>query len=203
MEPAAVVTILAAVLVILALAFFLISTIFELIKINRGLDVVLDAVDEIIQKTAPVNEVAGDINDRLARGRDLLEGLLIKKAGVEDAAGVVDSVFPGAGAAVLARHGRAGGKVRHIGEVYSRGAVQLARLGRGAPIGAARVQGPAIRNPRYATDSASKLYIRPGGARERPRSPTIGTDAPVVYDPSGGVGPEESPGRISLREPPS
>jgi hypothetical protein len=74
--------------------------------------------------------------------------------------------------------------------VYTKGTLTLARLGREAPIAAASPNGPAIRNPAYATASARKLY--PGGRPEEPeplpRSPVIGTDSPVQYEQRDDIG---------------
>ena len=129
MEPAAAVTILAVVLIILALVVYLVAVILELRKITSALDVVIGAVGEIVSKSAPVNDVVKAINADLSAGSELLEGLLEKKAGPEDAAGLVESLFPGGGVAMLERQGRQG-EVKNIDVVYTRGAVQLARLGR-------------------------------------------------------------------------
>ena len=53
----AVVMILAVLLIVLALVFFLVSTILELRKITAGLDEVIANVSEIVEKSAPVNDV--------------------------------------------------------------------------------------------------------------------------------------------------
>ena len=143
MEPAAAVTLIAVVLVILALVVYLVAVILELRKITAGLDAVIESVGGILQKSEPVNGVVETINKDLSAGTDLLEGLLDKKAGQDDAAGLIESVYPGTGAAVLARQGR-GGEVKNIDEVYTRGAVQLARLGRESPLG---VGGDVRRRP--------------------------------------------------------
>src|SRR6185295_3656464 len=75
-------------------------------------------------------------------------------------------------------------KAPRIGEVYTKGTLTLARLGREAPIATASPNGPAIRNPAYATTASRKLY--PGGRplepEPLPRSPVIGTDSPVQYE---------------------
>lgn len=126
--------------VIAVLALYLIATIVQLFKINAGLDVVLGKVGEIVAKTSPVNGVVDAINANLRTGRDLLEGLLLKKAG-PDSAGLVESLFPGEGTNFLQRVGKSG-KVVNTGAVYPRGVGTLASLGRGAPIGAADTQGP-------------------------------------------------------------
>lgn len=193
MEPAAVVTLVAVVLVILALVVYLVAVILELRKITAGLDAVITSVGGIVHKSKPVNGVVAAINKDLSAGTDLLEGLLDKKAGQDDAAGLVESLFPGAGASVLERQGRTG-EVKNIDEVYTRGAVQLARLGRESPLGAGAMSGAALRDPTYSSAAARSLYHNPsgpiadqaGGPRHRPRSPTIGVDAPEVFPADGG-----------------
>lgn len=224
MSLAVAVMILLIVLIIAALALFLTATIVQLVKINQGLAVVIGAVGEIVAKTAPVNGVLDAINSNLVLGRNLLEGLFIKKAG-DDAGGLVESLFPGEGAKFLQRVGRRG-PVVNTGVVYTRGVGILASLGRGAPIGAAHARGPAVRDPKYATTAAAMLYPRPGGARARPKSPVVGKDAPQRYEATATPGvrpttregapapaqqaaapaPAPAPtGRITLRrrEPPS
>lgn len=193
MEPAAVVTLVAVVLVILALVVYLVAVILELRKITAGLDAVITSVGGIVHKSKPVNGVVAAINKDLSAGTDLLEGLLDKKAGQDDAAGLVESLFPGAGASVLERQGRTG-EVKNIDDVYTRGAVQLARLGRESPLGAGAMSGAALRDPTYSSAAARSLYHNPsgpiadqaGGPRHRPRSPTIGVDAPEVFPADGG-----------------
>jgi hypothetical protein len=194
MEPAAAVTLLAAVLIIVALVVYLVAVILELRKITAGLDAVITSVGGIVSKSEPVNDVVAALNKDLSAGTELLEGLLEKKAGQEDAAGLIESLFPGAGASVLERQGRKG-EVKNIDEVYTRGAVQLARLGRESPLGAGAMSGAALRDPTYSSAAARSLYHnpsgptadQPGGPRYTPRSPTIGVDAPQVL----GRGDEE------------
>lgn len=201
MEPAAAVTILAVVLVVLVLVFYLVSTILELRKITAGLDQVIGAVGEILNKTEPVNGVVEAINADLTAGSELLEGLLDKKAG-EDAAGLVESVYAGGGVALLKRQGRPG-EPKNIDDVYTRGAVQLVRLGRESPLGAGAESGEALRDPIYSSTAARALYINPAhpetGVKPATRSsPTIGTGAPEVYSPS-----EEAGEPRKRRSPPS
>ena len=85
-----------------------------------------------------------DINHNLDAGVDLLEGLLVKKAGLVDAVGLVEGLYPGAAAAGLpqlpGQHRRS--RPPRIGEVYTKGTLTLARLGREAPIAAASPNGP-------------------------------------------------------------
>ncbi len=191
MPAAGVVLIATVVLIVLALVVYLVSTIVALRQITTGLDDAIAAVGEIVQKSEPVNDVVTTINQNLDAAVDALEGLLVKKAGMVDAVGLVDGLYPGA-----AKEGfrnfpeSATVKAPRIGEVYTKGTLTLARLGREAPIAAASPAGAAIRNAVLASLSARLLY--PEGRQSRPermpRSPVIGTDSPVQYEPS------ESPG---------
>jgi len=193
---------LEVVLIILALAVYLIATIVHLFRINAGLDVVLASVDEIVAKTAPVNGVLDAINGTLVTARDALEGLHLKKGG-PDAAGLVESLFPGEGANFLRRVGKSG-KVVNVGTVYTRGVGILASLGRGAPVGAAHTKGPAVRDPKYSTTAASMLYPRPGGARSRPKSPVVGREpahSPYEAALTPGERPRDPTGRAVEARP--
>ncbi len=116
-----------------------------------------------------MNGVVEAINKDLSAGTDLLEGLLDKKAGQDDAAGLVESVFPGAGASVLERQGRTG-EVKNIDEVYTRGAVQLARLGRESPLGAGRDVGCRTQGPDQLQRRGA-LDLQPIRAAPSPMSP--------------------------------
>src|SRR4051794_2549319 len=191
MPAAGVVLIVAVVIVVLALVYYLVATIVALQQINKGLDETIGAVDELIAKTAPVEQVVSTINQNLDAAVDALEGLLVKKAGLTDAMGLIDGLYPGAAAAGL-RNFEGSDKVEgpRISEVYTRGTLTLARLGREAPIAAASPDGPALRNPGYGSLNARLLY--PEGRQSRPermpRSPVIGTDAPVQYEPSDSPG---------------
>jgi hypothetical protein len=149
MELPVAIIILLITLIILALAVYLIATILELRKITGALDAVLVGVDEIVTKTAPVNGVLDAINVTLVAGRNLLEGLALKKTG-PDAAGLVESCFPGEGQHFLRRTGQRG-PVVHIGETYPRGAATLNALlgvptaasgGTAAPVGRMSAVGP-------------------------------------------------------------
>src|SRR3954454_7132394 len=95
------VTILAVVLIVLALVYYLVSVIVQLRKITAGLGEGIVSVGEIIQKSAPVAAVVGDINATLDAGVDLLEGLLVKKAGLADAVGLIEGLYRGSAAAGL------------------------------------------------------------------------------------------------------
>ena len=187
MPAAGVVLIIAVVIVVLALVYYLVATIVALRQITKGLDETIEAVGEIITKTAPVEGVVANINQNLDAAVDALEGLLVKKAGLEDSMGLIDGLYPGAAAAGL-RNFPESTQVTppRIGEVYTKGTLTLARLGREAPIAAASPNGPALRNVAYGSLAARQLYPEGRQARpeKMPRSPVIGTAAPVQYEPS-------------------
>jgi hypothetical protein len=191
MPAAGVVLIIIAVLIVVAVVFYLVSTIVALRQITSGLDDAIAGVVEIIEKSAPVADVVGTINANLDAGVDLLEGLLVKKAGLTDSVGLIDGLYPGAAAAGLRNFPDSTQiKPPRIAEVYTRGTLTLARLGREAPIAVQSPNGPALRNPAYGSSAARTLY--PDGrelhAPALPRSPVIGTDSPVQYDPTEEVG---------------
>ncbi len=187
MPAAGVVLIVAVVLIVLALVYYLVSTIVALRQITSGLDEAIAAVGEIIEKSAPVNEIVTDINGNLDAGVDLLEGLLVKKAGLVDAVGLVDGLYPGAAEAGL-RNFPESQTVRapRISEVYTKGTLTLARLGREAPIAAASPAGDVLRNVEGGSLDARSLYpeVRQSRPERLARSPVIGTDSPEQYEPS-------------------
>jgi hypothetical protein len=191
MPAAGVVTIALIVLIVLALVFYLVSTILALQKITNGLAEVIKSVGEIVEKSGPVNAVVDDINANLDAGVELLEGLLVKKAGMGDALGLVDGLYPGSAAQGF----RAFPESREltpprIGEVYTRGTLTLARLGREAPIATANPAGPVLRSIEYGSLNARLLY--PEARQSRPekldRSPVIGSGAPEQYEQREDIG---------------
>jgi hypothetical protein len=198
MPAAGVVLIVAVLLIVLALVYYLVSTIVALRQITSGLDEAIAGVLEIIEKSAPVEAVVKDINANLDAGVDLLEGLLVKKAGLVDSMGLVDGLYPGAAAAGLRGFPDSGSITPpRISEVYTKGTLTLARLGREAPIAAASPNGPVLRNIEGGSLDARSLY--PEARQSRPerlaRSPVIGTNAPVQYPPSearGGTPPGDA-----------
>jgi hypothetical protein len=110
--------------------------------------------------------------------------------------GLVDGLYPGAAAQGLRSFpdSKAISPPR-ISEVYTKGTLTLARLGREAPIAAASPSGPVLRNVEGGSLDARSLY--PETRQQRPprleRSPVIGTGAPVQYEPSeqrGGTTPD-------------
>jgi len=185
MPAAGVVTIIAVVLIVLALVYYLVSTIVALRKITDGLDEVIASVGGIVEKSAPVNDVVNDINANLDAAVGALEGLLVKKAGMSDAVGLVDGLYPGAAAQGFRDFPESRELTPpRIAEVYTRGTLTLARLGREAPIAITSPAGPALRDAAYGSAAARTLY-----AGDRPaRSPVIGTDAPVQYEEREDIG---------------
>jgi hypothetical protein len=183
--------IVAVVLIVLALVYYLVSTILALRQITNGLDDVIKSVGEIVEKSAPVEAVVTDINENLDAAVSALEGLLVKKAGVEDAVGLVDGLYPGAAAQGLRDYPESREITPpRIGEVYTKGTLTLARLGREAPIALASPAGPALRNVEYGSLNARLLY--PEGRQSRPelmpRSPVIGTNSPEQYEQRPDIG---------------
>jgi hypothetical protein len=187
MPAAGVVLIIAVVLIVAALAAYLLPTIVALQKIVKGLDQAIKGVGELVDKSAPVNEVVKDINGNLDAAVDALEGLLVKKAGLHDAIGLIDGLYPGAGAQGLRNFpGSETITPPRIAEVYTKGTLTLARLGREAPIAAASPEGPVLRHTTRGSLAARLLYpdVRQTRPPTMPRSPVIGTDAPVQYEPA-------------------
>ncbi|HEY7794787.1 MAG TPA: hypothetical protein VIA10_12340 [Gaiellaceae bacterium] len=191
MSAAAWVTLVLVVLIVLALVYYLVSIIVELRKITKGLDEAIVGVSGIVEKSEPVNEIVNAINAQLDAGVDLLEGLLVQKAGLTDAVGLVDGLYPGAAAAGF-RNVPESTQIRapRIGEVYTKGTLTLARLGREAPIAAGNPAGPALRDVQAGSLAARLLYPEQRQSRpdSLPRSPVIGTDSPVQYEQREDIG---------------
>ena len=185
------VMIVAVVLIVAALVFYLVSVIVALRTITAGLDEVIEGVSGIVEKSAPVNGVVTTINQQLDAGVDALEGLLVKKAGMQDALGLVDGLYAGAAAAGFRNFpDSAAITPPRIAEVYTQGTLTLARLGREAPIAAANPAGPVLRNVEGGSLAARELYpeIRQTRPEALPRSPVIGTDSPVQYEQREDIG---------------
>jgi hypothetical protein len=204
MPAAGVVMIIAVLAIVAAVVYFLVATIVALRQVIAGLDAAIAGVGEIIDKSAPVNAVVADINQNLDAGVDLLEGLLVKKAGLRDAVGLVDGAYPGAAQQGLRQFPDSKTiTAPRIGEVYTRGTLTLARLGREAPIAAASPNGPALRNALYGSQAARILYsdVRHEKPERLPRSPVIGAESPVAYDPGEEVGaPRRRPAAGSITQ---
>jgi hypothetical protein len=206
MPAAGVVLLITVAAIVLVLVYYLVSTIVALRQITAGLDEAIAGVGEIIEKSAPVEAIVASINQNLDAGVDLLEGLLVKKAGMADAVGLVEGLYPGAAAEGFRNFPESKTtKAPRISEVYTRGTLTLARLGREAPIAAASPAGGAVlRNVIGGSLAARALY--PDARQTHPekldRSPVIGTDSPVQYEPSEEPGVRKRlPGGAALLEP--
>ena len=191
MTAAGLVLIVIVLLIVLALVFYLVSTIVALRKITAGLDEVIAGVGEIVEKSAPVNDVVTSINEQLDAGVDLLEGLLVKKAGMRDAVGLIEGLYPGAAAAGLRNFPESTEvDAPRIGEVYTKGTLTLARLGREAPIAALSPKGEVLRNVAGGSLAARMLYpsVRHESPEQLPDSPVIGAEAPEQFEQRDDIG---------------
>ena len=188
----AVLLLAAVILIVLALVYFLVATIFALKKIADGLDETITAVVEIIEKSAPVNDVVGTINTNLDAAVDALEGLLVKKAGMVDAVGLVDGLYPGAAKEGFRNFEESKTvKAPRISTVYTRGTLTLARLGREAPIAVAEPGGRrAAGRPSTAATPPASSTSATGPAARRSSAPIrqcntrrpMQTPAPFEYE---------------------
>ena len=186
-----VVTILAVLLIVLALVFYLVSVILQLRRSPAASTRSSRTSSGIVEKSAPVNDVVADINENLDAAVAALEGLLVKKAGMADAVGLVEGLYPGAAAAGFRDFPESTEVTApRIGEVYTQGTLTLARLGREAPVAAASPNGFPLRNVEGGSLAARLLYPEERQSRPEslPRSPVIGTDAPVQYEQRDDIG---------------
>jgi hypothetical protein len=191
MPAAGVVMLIAVLLIVLALVYYLVSTIVQLRRIADGLDDAIAGVSGILEKSEPVNAIVASINAQLDAGVGLLEGLLVKKAGLADSMGLIESVYSGAAADGLRDVPESKEVVpTRIGEVYTQGTLTLARLGREAPIAAASPSGEVLRNIEGGSLAARLLYpnVRQEAPENLPRSPVIGADAPEQYEQREDIG---------------
>ena len=110
---------------------------------------------------------------------------------MSDAVGLVEGLYAGAAASGFRNFPESATvKAPRIGEVYTRGTLTLARLGREAPIAAGNPAGFPLRNVEGGSLAARLLYpeLRQSRPPALPRSPVIGTDAPVQYEQREDIG---------------
>ena len=123
-----------------------------------------------------------------------------------DAVGLVDGLYPGAAAAGLRDFPESGAITPpRIAEVYTKGTLTLARLGREAPIAMANPAGPVLRNVEGGSLAARLLYperapVAAGGACRGPRSsartrPSSTSSARTSAPPASGCRPTARRGR--------
>jgi hypothetical protein len=101
--------------------------------------------------------------------------------------GLIDGLYPGAAKDGLRNFPDSKTiTAPRISEVYTKGTLTLARLGREAPIAAASPNGLALRNVTGGSLAARQLYpdLRQSRPSAMPRSPVIGTDAREQYEPA-------------------
>ena len=130
---------------------------------------------------------------KLDAGVDLLEGLLVKKAGMDDAVGLVEGLYPGAAAAGFRNFPDSS---NDDGAAHRRGLHQGHADARPArPRGADRARptrpAPVLRNVEGGQPGGAPAVSRRAperGRRTLPRSPVIGTDAPVQYEQREDIG---------------
>ena len=186
-----VVTILAVLLIVAALVWYLVSVILELQRITNGLDEVIAHVGEIVQKSAPVNDVVDGHQRATRRGRRPARGPAREEGRPDGRCRPGRGPVRGAAAAGFRSFPESTTvKAPRIGEVYTQGTLTLARLGREAPIAAGNPRRPALSNVERGSLAARLLYpeVRQTGPESLPRSPVIGTDAPVQYEQREDIG---------------
>ena len=176
----------------LAVVYYLVSTIVALQRITNALDEAITGVVGIIEKSAPVDDVVTSINTNLDAGVDLLEGLLVKKAGMQDAVGLVDGLYPGAAAEGFRElPGKQGDQVPANQRGVHEGDADAGPSRTRGPDRGRQPERPGAPEPGLRQHGRPRACTPRSGRRDRrslARSPVIGTDSPVQYEPS------ESPG---------
>ena len=169
LTAAGVVMIVAVVLIVLALVYYLVSTILAAAQDHRRASTRSSpASARSSRRPRRSTRSSTTINEQLDAGVDLLEGLLVKKAGLIDAVGLVEGLYPGAAAAGFRNFPESTTiDAPRIGEVYTKGTLTLARLGREAPIAAATRPARAARTSSGGSLAARRLY--PEVRQTRPR----------------------------------
>ena len=126
---------------------------------------------------------------------------------MRDAVGLVDGLYPGAAAEGFRNFPESTETTApRIAEVYTKGTLTLARLGREAPIAAASPSGGAVlRNVTGGSLAARSLYpeVRQTRPERLDRSPVIGTDSPVQYEPSDSPGVRRRRRRAAVIDDPA
>ena len=171
MNAAGAVTIVAVALIVAALVYYLVSVIVQLRKITAGLDEAIAGVSGIVEKSAPVNDVVTTINQQLDAGVDLLEGLLVKKAGLVRRRRPRRGPLPGAAAAGL----------RNFPEsTHDQGPADRRGLHEGhAHAGAARPRGADRRREPGRPGAAGRRGRKPRGADAVPGDPSDAARVPA------------------------
>ena len=181
MPAAGVLLLITVVLIVLALVYYLVSTILALRADRRR-----PRRDDRRGRRDHREERAGRRGRRRHQRAtstprvDALEGLLVKKAGMEDAVGLVDGLYPGRRAPRASATSRRAATIKapRISEVYTRGhADARPPRPRGADRGRqpGRRPGAAQRHRRQPGRARAVPRGAPDAAGALPRSPVIGT----------------------------
>ena len=139
------------------------------------------------------------INANLDAGVDALEGLLVKKAGMVGRDRPGRRALPRAPPPPASATSRTAARRRRRGSPRSTRGHAHARAAR--PRGADRRRQPGRpgaaqrRGRRRRGDGSCTPSVRHTRPEELPRSPVIGTDAPVQYEPSDDIGSPRGAGR--------
>ena len=180
MTAAGAVLIVAVLLIVLALVYFLVSTIVQLRKITAGLDEVSAAVARSWREA--VRERLGERDQRSARPARPSVGLLVKKAGLHDAMGLIRRRLPRAAAAAWRNSPKHHVDApSHRQALHPRHAHPRATRARGShrplsPKGAGAAQ------HRGRPPAARPLTLRSPESGEAPHLAHHGADAPEQYE---------------------
>ena len=145
------------------------------------------------RRAQPVEEVVGTINQTSTRASTCSRACSSRRrgCGTPSASSTASTRAPRRPRASATSRRAPRSRAPRISEVYTKGTLTLARLGREAPIAAASpIGGAVLRNVTGGSLAARSLYpeVRQTRPERLDRSPVIGTDSPVQYEPS------ESPG---------
>ena len=187
------VTTLAVVLIVVALVVYLVAVIVQLRKITGGLDEVDRPTSARSSRRARRSTTSSPRSTSSSTPASTCSrACSCKKAGMTDAVGLVDGLYPGAAAAGFRNfpesahdQGAAHRRGLHAGHAHARAA---------RPRGADRRRRtrPASRcGTSRAEASPRGCCTRSSGSRGRSRcrrSPVIGTDAPVQYEQRDDIG---------------
>ena len=134
----------------------------------------IEHVGGIVEKSAPVNDDRRRRSTSSStRASPRSRACSSRRPGCADAVGLVEGIYPGAAAAGLRDFPESTTvDPPRIGEVYTKGTLTLARLGREAPIAAASPAEGVLRNVEGGSLAARSLY--PDGRQTGPEKlPTL------------------------------
>ena len=174
MPAPGVLLLITVVLIVLALVYSLVSTIFALRRSPPASTRRSPPSSRSSRRRGPVNAVVDDINANLDAAVDALEGLLVKKAGMDDASALSTASIPARPRKASATSPRAARQAAaDLRGLHARHADARAARPRGADRGRQPGGGPVLRNVTAAAwpPARSTPSQRPGRAR-RSSAPT-------------------------------